>query len=330
MSVPGIYVAAASLAAIGVGLCTFGLATFLRLRWLDRRIRRHVAAPVPEVAPEPTPRRQPRAESQRSKGLHRRLARSPLGAVVQARLVSAGSARRASEFILVQLAIGAVAAVMGWYLAREAGFPTRLLMPVGAGAAGFGAPLLALTSRAGKRVAAFEAQLPQAIDAMAATLQAGSTLPQAMAVLAREMPAPISLEFGRVLKESELGLSLPDSLASLMSRMPSPDLLLFTSAISIQQRVGGDLAQIFRGISHTIRERLRIRREVQVLTAQARYSAYIVALLPVALFVFLWFTNYQYLSGLFQPGVPRLLLGCGIGGIVLGYYSMKKLASVEL
>jgi tight adherence protein B len=144
------------------------------------------------------------------------------------------------------------------------------------------------------------------------------------------MPPPISVEFRRVLREAELGLSFPDSLAGLVQRTPSADLVIFTSAVAIQQRVGGDLAQIFRVISHTIRERLRIRGETRVLTAQARYSAYIVGALPVFLFVFLWVTNYQYLSGLFQPGLPRMLLLAGLAGIALGFYSMQKIAAIEV
>src|SRR5206468_2607922 len=120
---------------------------------------------------------------------------------------------------------------------------------------------------------------------------------------------PLADEFRRVLRESELGLSFPDSLTNMMARVPSNELVLFTSAVSIQQRVGGDLALILKGISFTIRERLRVRGEMKVLTAQARYSSYIVAGIPAAMFAFLWLTNYDYLSGLFQPGIPRVLLG---------------------
>jgi tight adherence protein B len=144
------------------------------------------------------------------------------------------------------------------------------------------------------------------------------------------MPAPISVEFRRVLRETELGRPLPDALATMLSRVPSPDLMLFTSAVAIQHRVGGDLAQIFRGISHTIRERLRVRGETKVLTSQARYSSYIIAGLPVALFAFLWFTNYEYLANLFLPGLTRLLFGGAIMGIFVGFYAMNKIATVDV
>jgi tight adherence protein B len=206
----------------------------------------------------------------------------------------------------------------------------RLLAAAAFALAGVSAPLLVLGVLEQRRLNAFEKQLPQAIDSMAGTLQAGSALPQAMALIAREMPPPISFEFRRVLREMELGLSLTDSLNNLLTRVRSSDLVLLHSAIAIQQRVGGDLAGIFRGISHTIRERLRIRSEINVLTAQGRYSAYVITALPVLLCAFLWFTSRAYISQLFQPGITRVLLVCGIAGMIVGYYAMKKIVTIEV
>jgi tight adherence protein B len=112
--------------------------------------------------------------------------------------------------------------------------------------------------------------------------------------------------------------------------MPSADLLLLNSAIGIQNQVGGDLAEILRSISHTIRERLRIRNEINVLTAQGRYSTYIITGLPIALFFFLYFTRYDYMSQLLLPGITRVLLVGGITGVVVGFYAMKKIVTVDV
>lgn len=321
---------AAALITAGGAVFSVGLAHLVRWRRLSRRIREQVATQVdPGTAPPAVERRPRRGAARLSPGLQRRLTRTSYGATVQAWLTRAGLGLKASDFILLQVGAGGVLGLAGLVLAP--GSPiVRLLAAAALGAVGAAAPLLVLKRRIGGRLTTFEAQLPPAIEAMAATLQAGSSLQQAMTILAREMPPPISEEFRRVLREAEMGLSFSDSLDGLMKRVPSADLVIFTSAVSIQQRVGGDLARILQVISHTIRERLRIRAETKVLTAQGRYSAYIVAGLPVILFTFLWLTNYQYLSGLFLPGITRFLLIAGIVGIVLGYFSMQKIVAVEM
>lgn len=180
-----------------------------------------------------------------------------------------------------------------------------------------------------RRLAAFERQLPDAIDLMSSSLRSGSTLSQAIDAIVREMDAPLSSEFKRVQREVELGLPLVEALGLLHERLKTNDVLLLASAVGIQHRVGGDLSPILTGLSHTIRERQRIRGEINVLTAQARYSAMLVGALPVLLFAFLWLTNYAYISNLFLPGL-RLALVLGIAAEVLGFILMRRMASVEV
>ncbi|CAA9302600.1 MAG: hypothetical protein AVDCRST_MAG77-5790 [uncultured Chloroflexi bacterium] len=328
------YLAAALLAAAGMLLVATGAAGAARWRFLDRRIREYVAMDPPPLAP-PVQRAAAAASARKEPRtrlgcqVHQRLSGTSLAAGMQARLTRAGSARRASEVLVLQAVLALSFAGVTWLLVRGLGPAPSAVLTVLLGAAGGHLPVFVLNSKAAARQVAFERQLPQAIDALASSLQAGSTLPQAMAVLAREMAPPLAVEFRRVLRETEVGLGFPDALAGLLARVPSSDLMLFIGAVSIQHRVGGDLAQIFRGISHTIRERIRVRGEMNVLTAQARYSSYIIAALPLLLFGFLWLTNYEYLSVLFQPGAPRIMLAAAAGGIVLGFFSMNKLAAVD-
>jgi tight adherence protein B len=331
MSTDQLYVLAAILVAGGVTLFAAGLGKRLKRRAVERRLRACVAQAL--TAPEVVARR-PGSTTQRSvsplvQAIQRLLMRTAYGAMVQARLVRTGTARKAWEIVLVQVCLVVLSVVLTLILGPVDPI-SRLLTVAFLGAVGAAVPLLWLGRSVASRLATFERQLPEAIEAMAATLQAGSSLQQSMAILAREMPPPVSVEFQRVLRDVELGLSFPDSLAELSERVASADLVIFTSAVSTQQRIGGDLAHFFRVISHTIRERLRIRGETRVLTSQGRYSAYVVGGLPVALFAFLWLTNYDYLSGLLQPGLPRLLLTIGIVGIVLGFYLMNRIATVEV
>jgi tight adherence protein B len=331
MSDPLLLLAVAALAATGVVAFCLGVGTTFRRRSLDQRLHDHVGLELrpARAAYQPEDPR-PGAREKLAGEMNRRLSRSALGAAVQARLVRAGLDWKPSQLILIQSAAGLAAGLTGFLALRSAGALPQLLAGLALGALGFAVPMLVLGFLEQKRLAAFERQLPQAIDAMANTLQAGSALPQAMEMIAREMPAPIGAEFRRVLREMELGLSLTDGLAGLHGRVRSTDLLLVNSAIAIQQRVGGDLAGMLRGISHTVRERLRIRGEVKVLTAQGRYSAYIITALPIVMFLYLWFTNRPYISQLFLPGITQALLAGGIAGIVVGYYAMKRIVAIEV
>lgn len=320
----------AVLAAAGVVVFCAGLATLGRRYTLHRRLQSHVyAANLPSSWNARGADDEGRFASAAA-SFTQRLRQSQLGLLVQARLIRAGVALSAEQFIRLQALAAAAAALVAYIAVRASGTPIQLFAALAVGTGGFAAPLLVIGHLEKRRLGAFEKQLPQAIDSMAGTLQAGSALPPAMEIIAREMPAPISTEFRRVLREMELGLSLPDSLANLQDRIRSADVVLLTSAITIQQRVGGDLAGILKGISHTIRERLRIRSEINVLTAQGRYSAYIITALPFLLFLFLWFTNRSYVSQLFLPGVTQFMLIAGLTGIVLGYVSMKKIITIEV
>lgn len=156
-----------------------------------------------------------------------------------------------------------------------------------------------------RRLKRFEGQLPICVDAMASALQAGSSLPQVMEMISREMPAPIGEEMAAVVREMAVGVPMPEAFNNFLKRVHSLDLDMLLTAISIQYRVGGNLSQILRSISHTIRERLRIKGEIQVLTAQQRMSAYIVSLLPVGLIAVLFMISPGYISKLFLPGVTR-------------------------
>ena len=317
---------AAIFAAAGVAAIFVGLRDMLRQVQVNRRVAQYATLDRPEI---PDLLQLDRVPGQAGSALNRRLLRYSYGANLQARLVRAGLTLKASDFILIQCAAAGMAALMA-RLAAPGGPIARLAVTLAFGALGFVAPLLIVSLRERGRLGKFEKQLAPAVEAMAGTLQAGSTLPQSMEIISRELVPPISEEFRRVLREMELGLAFTDSLGNMVRRVPSTDLVLLTSAISIQSRVGGDLAEILRSIAHTLRERLRIRSEISVLTAQGRYSTYLISALPVLLFTYLYFPKYEYASQLFLPGITRLLLVAGIAGIVIGFYAMKRIITVDV
>jgi tight adherence protein B len=163
-------------------------------------------------------------------------------------------------------------------------------------------------------------------------LRAGFSTMQALEAVSREMPAPISLEFHRVVQEMQLGVPMETALDNLLRRIPSDDLDLVITAINIQREVGGNLAEILETISFTVRERVRIKGEIRVLTSQQRYTGRFLALMPIIVSGILYLVNRPYFLMFFAE--PKC---CGIGVlilaafmIVLGWIIMNKIASIEV
>jgi len=147
------------------------------------------------------------------------------------------------------------------------------------------------------------------------------------------MPAPTSVEIRRVVQEVQIGLPLETGLENLLRRMSSPDLNLIITAINIQREVGGNLAEILDTISHTIRERVRIKGEIRVLTAQQTITGYLIGFLPFGLAIFLYLYNPTYIMRFFNPetrscGLPMVI--CGLILIAVGFFAVQKIVSIEI
>jgi tight adherence protein B len=151
-----------------------------------------------------------------------------------------------------------------------------------------------------------------------------------MEAVAREMPAPLGTEFTQVLRGLGMGQPLTEALDQLADRVPLRDVEIFVAAVSIQYRTGGGLSHIMHKIAATVRERVNMRSEIKALTAQQRYSAYLISALPVALAVVLKFISPDYFAQLMQPGMMRIILLAAIFGVVAGFFTMLHVAKVEV
>jgi len=195
---------------------------------------------------------------------------------------------------------------------------------------GFFVPRLYVSVQRGRRLRAFNAQLSDTINLMVNSLRAGYSILQAMEAVAGEMDAPISTEFGRVVQEQQLGLSLEAALANMLRRVPSDDLDMMITAINIQREVGGNLAEVLDSISYTIRERVRIKGEIRALTAQSRWSGYMVSLVPVVLTGIVYMINPEFMKLLFTHRCGWFMLGLAVIGIVAGYVVINKVVDIEV
>jgi tight adherence protein B len=202
---------------------------------------------------------------------------------------------------------------------------------------GFMLPRFWLNRRKSGRLNSFNKQLPDTITLIANALRAGSSFLQAVELVVRESRPPISTEFGRVIREVNLGLSFEVALENMVRRVRSDDLELMATAISIQHTVGGNLAEILDSIAFTIRERVRIQGEIKTLTAQQRLSGYVVGFLPIGLAGFLFIAAPNFMSPMFDDRVSLIGLPGGVIILVLGGFAMfmgfmfiRKIVDIEV
>ena len=202
---------------------------------------------------------------------------------------------------------------------------------------GFFIPRFWLGRRKSSRLNAFNKMLPDTITLIANALRAGSSFLQAIELVVREARPPITTEFGRVIREVNLGLPFDTALENMVRRVRSDDFELMATAISIQHQVGGNLAEILDSIAFTIRERVRIKGEIRTLTAQQRLSGYVVAGLPIGLAGILFIIAPTFFAPMFEKppdvlGIPMGVILLSIGGIAMfiGFQVIRKIVDIEV
>jgi len=242
---------------------------------------------------------------------------------VQRDLARADLRLRVAEYyyLRVGLALG-LAAIL--YLLRD---PLSAL--VGA-LLGYFVPRIWVGRRISGRLNAFNKQLPDTITLLSNSLRAGSSFLQSIELVSRETPPPMGSEMGRVVREVNLGLGMDEALANMVRRIKSDDLDLMVTAIGVQQQVGGNLAEILDTIAFTIRERVRIKGEIRTLTAQGRYSGYLVAFLPIGIMITLNFINPEFMQPLFTELIGQALLALGAIMMSIGFFAIRKITDIKV
>jgi tight adherence protein B len=277
------------------------------------------------------------AQSQTLISLNRVVEQRDFGANLARDIARADLQLKPSEFLLIWGGtIVGVPIVMLLLSVVLSPLGSPLFLLIGA-VIGFFLPRFWLARRRNGRLGAFNKQLPDTITLIANALRAGSSFLQAVELVVRESPPPVSIEFGRVIREVNLGLPFDQALENMVRRVRSDDLELMATAISIQHQVGGNLAEILDSIAYTIRERVRIKGEIRTLTAQQRLSGYVVAGLPIALAGFLFVAAPGFMAPMFLNPPEVLGLPAGVvilifGGFMmfLGFMFIRKIVDIEV
>jgi tight adherence protein B len=234
---------------------------------------------------------------------------------------------RPAEYITLRLGSAGFCAILGFFIGNSIIFALVGLV------IGFFIPSIYVKQAKRSRLKKFDNQLGDMLNLMVNGLRAGFSTLQAMEAVSREMPSPISDEFHRVVQEMQLGITMEEALEHMLRRIESDDLDLVITAINVQREVGGNLAEILDVISYTIRERVRIKGEIQALTAQGRATAWVIAMLPIVLLALLYFVNRTYFMQFLSPetrtcGIPMLVLA----GIMVasGFIITQKIVDIDI
>jgi tight adherence protein B len=176
-----------------------------------------------------------------------------------------------------------------------------------------------------RRQAAFTAQLPDALDVVVRSLRSGHPVPTAMGLVGREMGDPIGSEFGITIDEMTYGLDLPRALINLSERVGVADLSLLVTAVSIQSGSGGNLSEVLENLSKVLRDRFQLRRKVRALSADGRFSAYGLFILPILIFLAIYLPNPKYYTDAWENPMFKLSIVGLCFWSLLGDYIMYKM-----
>jgi tight adherence protein B len=292
---------------------------------VEERVSPYVGADeVAQVAQRPT-------TTPLTEWMNKRVERSSYGDRISKFLARADLKLKPGEYVSAIIIVSIVLGLLLFFVGRMNPI-TGILGAIG----GAFIPNMYVRSLQSKRLVKFSDQLGDMLSLMVNGLRAGYSTTQAMEAVSKELPPPICDEFRRVVQEMQLGVPMEKALDNLLRRIPSDDLDMVVTAINVQREVGGNLAEILDTISYTIRERVRIKGEIRVLTTQVMYSGKFLSILPLIVIGILYLMNPEYIMLYFQPEsnspVPCGFIALGLAALLIfmGYMVMTNIAKIEV
>jgi tight adherence protein B len=256
--------------------------------------------------------------------LQRFLSRLSAAQRIDTRLRQAGIEMKVGAFVLLSLSLFGLGALMGLLLHWNPVLGAVLAVLLGL------VPAVVVNLRRTKRMKAFTAQFPDALEMFARSLRAGHSFTGAIQLVSQEMPHPVGTEFRQVFDEQNLGVPLREALTGMTSRVDSLDARFFVTAILIQRETGGNLAEIIDKIAHVIRERFRIQGQLKVFTAQARLTGTVLALLPIGVAIAIMASNPDYLKPLWTEKLGKFMIALALVMQITGGLVIRKIIRIKI
>ena len=243
---------------------------------------------------------------------------------IKAKLLQAYIKMKPIEFIEISIMAGLFLGMLLWLAT------TNFLLALIGFLLGYRIPEILVETTRKKRAKQLNDQLPQALSLISNGLRAGFSFPQAMAVVGREMDAPIAEEFSKVLRDNSYGKNMDEALLDLSKRTADEDLDIFITTLLIHLQVGGDLSEILDTISETIRERVKLKGDIRTMTAQSQMSAVVIGLLPVAIAAVMFVLNPSYIGSLFTDPLGLMMVGVAGAMILFGAFILTRIVKVKI
>jgi tight adherence protein B len=254
----------------------------------------------------------------------RAMAQTPAGVSLAALIEQAGVKMGVSTLLL----LAAFSTIVGAFLLATVFRASWGLLP--GAIAGLALPYVVLRKKRTYRMRRFEEQFPEALDLLSRAIRAGHAFTTAMGMVADDAPDPIGPEFRKTFDEQNFGLPLKDALLNMCERVPLMDVRFFVTAVLIQRETGGNLSEILDNLSHVVRERFKILRQVRVYTAHGRLTGWVLMALPASLAVALSFINPDHIDLLFKEQMGRMMILAAIVMQTVGYVWIQKVIKIEV
>jgi len=246
---------------------------------------------------------------------------------VQMNLTKAHLPLRAEEFIALNLILFFVLAFLLLAINWEGNWIAAILAGI---AAGWALPSFVVKHKIKKRSKLFNEQLADAISMISGSLKTGYSFMQAVDMVVEEMSGPIAEEFDIFKKEINLGQNTEKAFENMITRIPDGDLELLITAVLIQRQVGGNLSEVLDNIADTIRDRVRIKRELRIITAQGKISGIVISILPVILCLMLYLINPAQMTILFTRAPGQVMIGAAIVMELVGIFAIRRVVRIDI
>ena len=235
------------------------------------------------------------------------------------------------RWTVIKFAHTSLALFLLGYFAAWAMLPSKLsaIALIPALVLGF-APLIHVIRQRSSRLRKFEEQFPESLEFVSRSMRAGHAFSVSLEMLHREFQEPLAGEFRRTFEEHNLGLPLEVALEKLAKRVPSLDVHFFVSAVMLQKRTGGNLAEILDKLAYIIRERFKLRGRIRAICAHGKMTATALSSIPAGVTVLLFWVNPDYVRFFVLDEVGNIMAASAIGLQVIGYLVMKKIVSIEV
>jgi tight adherence protein B len=241
---------------------------------------------------------------------------------IENELLKADIPMRGSEFIVISILIIFATGILGFSLGGLGSLIVFVFL-------GFICPNLFIKKKKKARFERINQEIGECLTVLSNSLRAGYSFQQSIELVSREMTGPLAMEFGKTLREINLGTPTEQALSNMAQRVESDDLDLMITAVLIQRQIGGNLAEILDNISNTLRERIRIKGEIKTLTAQGRISGLVIGLMPPILFAILLVIDPGYISVLLHKKIGIYMLLTGVCSQIIGFIFIRKIVNIE-